>query len=264
MAIADTGATGHFLLPVAPAIDVKPTEKAISILLPDGERITSTHECELNIPSLPQEAKKAHIVPKLAHTSLVSIKMLCDAGCRVTYDNNTVNVFYKNIIIWKGHREPSTGLWVLPLNERPKLQNLQLLQQTETALSAYSMKSKRDLITYLHQCLFSPPKRTLLKAIHNNQLVTWPGLTTKSVSKYLDDDSPATDKGHMKRLRQGIRSTKIKDTNVTNITELAALSTDMNPPKTNEEFNHLFCYTGTINNKDGTIYVDLIGHFPIR
>ena len=126
------------------------------------------------------------------------------------------------------------------------------------------MTSKRDLITYLHQCLFSPPKRTLLKAIHNNQLVTWPGLTTKAVSKYLDDDSPATDKGHMKRLRQGIRSTKVKDPNITYITELAALSADMNPPKTTEEFNHLFCYTGQVNNKDGTIYVDLTGNFPIR
>ena len=188
MTIADVGATGHFLQPGAPAINIKPTEKAISMLLPHRERIKSTYECELIIPSLPQGAKRAHIVPKLAHTSLVSIKMLCDAGCRVTYDDNAVKVFYKNIIIWKGHREPSTGLGVLPLNERPKLQNLQQIQQTETALSAYTMTPKRDLITYLHQCLFSPPKRTLLKAIHNNQLVTWPGLTTKSVSKYLDDD----------------------------------------------------------------------------
>ena len=172
MAIADAGATGHFLQPGAPAIYIKPTEKAISILLPDGQRIKSTHECELNIPHLPQGAKKAHIVPKLAHTSLVSIKMLCDAGCKVTYDEEDVKVFYNNEIIWKGHRESSTRLWVLPLNERPKLQNLQQIQPTETALSAYTMTSKRDLITYLHQCLFSPPKRTLLKAIHNNQLVT--------------------------------------------------------------------------------------------
>ena len=123
------------------------------------------------------------------------------------------------------------------------------------------MTSKRDLVTYLHQCLFSPPKRTLLKAIHNNQLVTWPGLTTKAVNKYLDDNSPATDKGHMKKLRQGLLSTKEKEPN---IIDIAALSTDMNQKHETEEFNHLFAYTGQINNKDGTVYVDLTGKFPIR
>jgi hypothetical protein len=62
-------------------------------------------------------------------------------------------------------------------------------------------------VQFLHQCLFSPPKITLLKAIENNQLATWP-LTAEAVKKYLPDKSPATDKGSMKRQRQGIRSKK--------------------------------------------------------
>ena len=57
---------------------------------------------------------------------------------------------------------------------------------------------------------FFPPKLTLLKAIKNNQLATWPGLTTEAVQKYLPDSCPATDKGHMKSQRKGIISTTDK------------------------------------------------------
>jgi hypothetical protein len=39
---------------------------------------------------------------------------------------------------------------------------------------------------------------------------------------------------------------------------------DMNPPHKKASKNHLFCYNGRINNKDGTIYVDFTVKFPIR
>ena len=84
-AIADAGATGHFVVPGAPVLDIKPATKPLIINLPDGETIRSTHTCRLNLPWLPEEATEAHIVPGLAHTSLMSIKVLCDAGCEVIY-----------------------------------------------------------------------------------------------------------------------------------------------------------------------------------
>ena len=70
------------------------------------------------------------------------------------------------------------------------------------------MTSKASLIQYLHQAAFSTPKTTLIKVLHNNQFAKWPGLTVKAVQKYLPDSVPATDKGHMKQKKQGIRSTK--------------------------------------------------------
>ena len=95
------------------------------------------------------------------------------------------------------------------------------------ANSAYSLTTKSDLIKYLHQCLYSPPKIMLVKAITNNQLTMWPGLTNHAREKYLED-APATDKGHMQILRQGIRSTpkeELRD-------KLhAATEVDMYPPK---------------------------------
>ena len=68
------------------------------------------------------------------------------------------------------------------------------------------MKLVQARIKYLHQCLYSPPIKTLIVAVNNNQLDTWPGLTARAIRRNLSD-APATAKGHMKRPRQGIRST---------------------------------------------------------
>ena len=55
-AIADAGATAHFLLPGAPVTNVQPTLYPLTINLPDGSTIKSTHTCLLDIPWLPLKA----------------------------------------------------------------------------------------------------------------------------------------------------------------------------------------------------------------
>ena len=85
MGISDAGATGHFLQPGEPAINIKQASNPISISQTYGKHIVSTHESEIDNPNLPKAVRKAHIVPGLAHTSLVLVKMLIDAGCFVTY-----------------------------------------------------------------------------------------------------------------------------------------------------------------------------------
>ena len=115
MAVADAGATGHFVLPGTPVIDVLPTSNPITINLPDGSVIRSTHTCRINIPWLPESATRAHIVPGLAHMSLISIAVLCDVGCKVTYDNGECKIYFEGKIVWMGNRKPFTKLWVRPL-----------------------------------------------------------------------------------------------------------------------------------------------------
>ena len=115
MGIADAGATGHFLQPGTPAKTIRQTNNPISISQPDGGKLESTHEFDIDNPKLPQSARAAHIVLGLAHTSLISIKMLIDAGCKVTYDTKHVKVFYRRNVVWKGKSESLTRLWVLTL-----------------------------------------------------------------------------------------------------------------------------------------------------
>ena len=120
---------------------------------------------------MPQAERAAHIVPGLVHMSLVLIKMLIDAGCKVTYDTKRVKLFYKGNVVWKGTRESLTGLWVLPLKQTGKIAQPRTLNiDKNTANNAYQMTQKEELIRYLHQCLFPPTKLTLLKAI---KIINW-------------------------------------------------------------------------------------------
>ena len=114
-AIADSGATAHFLLTNAPVTSVKIAREPLRINLPDGVQVRSSHTYRLNIAGFPATATEAHIVLQLAHTSLISIKALCDAGCITSFTNNEVHIYYRNKIVWMGHHEASTGLWILPL-----------------------------------------------------------------------------------------------------------------------------------------------------
>ena len=58
--IEDAGDTGHFILPGTPVNNVQPASKTISINLPDGYILRSTHTCNLNIEYIPEKSKLAH------------------------------------------------------------------------------------------------------------------------------------------------------------------------------------------------------------
>ena len=77
----------------------------------------------------------------------------------------------------------------------------------EIAANIIPTSTKEELAMYFHQCLCSPPKSALLKAIRNKQLDSIPGLTYDLIAKHLPP-STATEKVHMIRTRQGARSTR--------------------------------------------------------
>ena len=89
-------------------------------------------------------------------------------------------------------------------------------------------KSQEELVKYVHQYLFSSPVSTLVKAIKNNQLISFP-ITTKDITKILPP-STATYKWHMKRFPQGFCSTKIKALKNQGEIEDWYPQEDMNPP----------------------------------
>ena len=93
LAIGDSGTTGHFVVEDALVTNVRPTQNPVRITCPNGQTIRSTHECNLDIPWLPAAMTDAHIVPGLAHSSLISIKKFCDAGCRVIFDRDECRVY---------------------------------------------------------------------------------------------------------------------------------------------------------------------------
>ena len=97
-AIADTGATSIFIMKGTPIKNLRKANNPITISLPDGSKVTSTHICDITIPGLPT-VLTGHIVPGITMASLIGIRILCKAGCKVVFDDEKCEVFYNNNII---------------------------------------------------------------------------------------------------------------------------------------------------------------------
>ena len=110
-AIADTGASSHYIRPNDPHVKTNIPQQPITVGLPNGAQLTSTNDgCHLAIPQLPSNAREAHIIPGLTHSSLISIGKLCDSGCIATFNQRDVKITKNNELLLTGNRDHHTGL----------------------------------------------------------------------------------------------------------------------------------------------------------
>ena len=168
----------------------------------------STHEGELNIPGLPIEARRCHIVPALSGLSLISIGQLCSAGCQVLFDNNLVTVYLNGKTIITGPRSPVTkNLW-----------HLNLQQPTQLANTAIGTTTPAELVAFAHASLFSPALSTLTKALKLGYITNCPGLSEHLLQKH-PPQSFAMVKGHLDQTRKNQHTTKIKSPNTVDTAE---------------------------------------------
>eukprot|EP00804_Cyclotella_cryptica_P003417 CCRYP_018563-RA/>CCRYP_018563-RA protein AED:0.22 eAED:0.19 QI:0/0/0/1/0.33/0.25/4/0/1155 len=281
-AIFDSGATAHFLVSTAHVVNKRPALKPLTIRLPNGKHIVSTHTCNLDLPWLPHSITEAHIVPGLSHSSLISTRKFCDAGCQVTLDQHSCKIYYQGALILTGTRDETTGLWKVPIHPHQPPHPGQYSKPSpphaapnctacHTASNMYTLPSKQQQLKYMHQAFFSPPIATLLKAINNNQLQGFPLMTRDLVRKYLAP-SPATSKGHMKRPRTGIRSTRssLKDTPVAIPTDIptdeppivSMPCPHVIPPDITDTTCNVFCFAALADKHHGTMYTDATGALP--
>jgi hypothetical protein len=197
----DSRCTGHFLLVNAPCLNKVKSQTPLTVRLPNGATIESSHTADLDIPELNVAASKAHVFPGMANHSLLSVGQLCDEGYIVTFKNASVTVCNsQELQILSGPRDLDTGLWRINLR-----QDNQHVHQA-VANYMYKLRNTGALVHYLHKALFSPTKSALLQAVKNEHLTTWPGLTEDAIHKHLKL-TPATAIGHMNQRRQNIRST---------------------------------------------------------
>eukprot|EP00804_Cyclotella_cryptica_P011472 CCRYP_016407-RA/>CCRYP_016407-RA protein AED:0.68 eAED:0.37 QI:0/0/0/1/1/1/2/0/374 len=145
-AIADSGATAHFFLPNVTISNKRKAEHPLNITLPDGEVIQSTHVGNLNLPGLGNSATLAHVVPGLTHSSLLSIKQLCDNGCHVIFTKQDCKVYRKAELMLVGKHHPATGLWVVSTNNRHISTKPPSAFASHASHNAYQTTSKAKLI----------------------------------------------------------------------------------------------------------------------
>ncbi len=97
-AIANTGATSIFIMEGADVDNKRIGTDPLTINLPDGKKVVSTHVCDIKIPGLPTMLM-GHILPSLKVASLIEIRPLCKAGCKVVFDNEKCEVIFNNKVI---------------------------------------------------------------------------------------------------------------------------------------------------------------------
>jgi hypothetical protein len=245
---------------------------------PDRSKIKSTHCCDINIAGLPK-VLTGHIVPSLSIASLIGVRVLCDAGCTVTFNKEKCDIIYNNKTILQGVKDITTDLWTIPINatQAPRPHETEAKRQhtvEHTAHFAHSISTRANKLKFAHQSLCNPKISTLLKATRKGFLKGCPNITETLILKYLNP-SPATAKGHMKRPRQGIQSTtpKIKPPRQGAITP--AIQIDIPPPiviterhqniipdDSDASIANVFCYGAFADKRTGVMYNDMTGNFP--
>jgi hypothetical protein len=88
----------------------------LTVRLPNGATMESSHTAELDIPEFNAAASKAHVFPGMANHSLLSVGQLYDEGYIVTFNQAAVTICDPdNSQILSGARDLNTGLWRINL-----------------------------------------------------------------------------------------------------------------------------------------------------
>jgi hypothetical protein len=152
-AILDSGCTSNFLSATAPCNNEQEAHVPLSVNMPNGTTIQSSHTCELLLADLPPQARNAHILPGLVHNSLISVGQLCDSGCNVTFTQEQVTVSRDRQCVMYGSRDPRSRLWRVYLKQKFETKHVQCNH-------AHYNSNQKDLINYLRAACFSPVKST--------------------------------------------------------------------------------------------------------
>ena len=91
-AIADTGASGHYLKAEALRDLVSQPVAPIQVKQPNRQILHSTKGFLLALATFPEETREAHILPVLSHSSLVFIGKLCDSGFEASFGQHNMAV----------------------------------------------------------------------------------------------------------------------------------------------------------------------------
>ncbi len=287
--------------------NMRPATNPLNINLPDGMMVISTHLCNLEIPGLPY-VLEGHIVPDLTVALLIGIRILCEMGCIIVFTDTACYVRYQGKVILTGYKDPSMDLWVLPITpDAIKSHEIQLRtgpsmarapqspvtlptppQCMDGAMFMHSMQTQANTVKFAHQAMCNPKILSLLKALQKGYLKECPNLSEGLVTKYLNP-SPATAKGHMKRPKKGIWSTRKKVTTKgeNNVPSVPAPVPQVVPPPLplfveplpyngpaygarmdvnlipdEKLIANVFCFGAFAHKINGVVYNDLTGNFP--
>ena len=231
-----------------------------TIIQPAGARMFTTKTLRLLLNKLPTAAREAHRAPGIVN-NLVSVSVLCDAGCSVFFHPTGCEVTFNGETIVRGWRDLRTNMWrislipdggnnIIPNDDDDFTDDIPM--PSFFAHIVYECETTQQLIQFYHGTMGNPVVSTWCKAIDAGYFRGWPGLTSKRVRKYIKVSEP-TEMGHMDQRRTGIRSTKTTDTEGDSMEQVQQTMS-------NDRSHHVYM---SITDIDGKLYSDQTGRFPI-
>ena len=247
--------------------------------MPNGEVEEASDMDELQ-HDVRHPAKDVHIVPGIERDSLLSIPKFADANYVAIFDKDEVNIYDANkttIVvsrgaILRGWRCKQTKLWRIPLIKNVTNENTDTVLcdrcpteflpdrplPNEAIHNVYELKTQPELVRYYHAAAGFPTKPSWLKAIKNKQYASWPGLTWEAVNKNFPE-SEETLKGHGRKTRSGLRSTKV--TPQIDDEEEREETTKLTRPPTKQKEAIIRIYDLS-DKTERLMYTDQTGRFP--
>jgi hypothetical protein len=120
--------------------------------------------------------------------------------------------------------------------------------------SVYELPNTEQVVAWYHAAAGYPTKASWIKAIDAGFYATWPMLTAKAVRKHFPE-SDETAKGHMRRVKSGVRSTKAQVVEPPEIQQAEAHLAELRR-------KHRDVYV-TVKDHTEMIHTDQTGWFPV-
>jgi hypothetical protein len=220
----------------------------------------TTKTLKLLLQKFPKAAREAHRAPTIIN-NLISVSVLCDAGCEVFFHYTGCEITYNGETIIRGWRDMRTNMWrisllsdggnnIIPEDDDEFSEEVKMPDFFANAI--YECDNTDQLIQFYHATMGYPVTSTWCKAIDAGYFRGWPGLTSKRVRRFIKVVEE-TEMGHMDQRRTGIRSTRA----TTNEPD------SMDPvPQTpmNDRCHHVYM---SITEMNGKVNSDQTGRFPI-
>lgn len=229
--------THHYIQPEAlcKCTNIRPAT-GHTVTIANGRTISPQFQGSLSLSSiLSPTSQHAYAFDDLQTWSLLFLVQLCDEEGIATLSRYNLCIVKDNKVIITG-RQKDNGLWKVPLiPHRPQIlppnstpptkrppgnrppsprltdityNNRGYDEKKPQASSVIRLDQiKVELAQYLSAACFNPFKPTLLCAIKQNHLASFPGLTTSLITKLLPKNL-ASSKGHLDKKFKTLRSTK--------------------------------------------------------
>jgi len=131
----------------------------------------------------------------------------------------------------------------------------------EAIANVYELKTQLELATYYHALAGFPTKSEWLQGWDLGSYQRWPGLTRKIINNFYPPESEETLKGHMRKKRAGLRSTKIRAEVLEDNKEAPTTPAERPDKKEGKILTKVFNLRDKLQRK---IFIDQTGKFPAK